>query len=188
MIEDIFPTALGIYSIDVDLAQLENDLQTIDVFEHSLVTQGYSSWKNANVLDHKRFASLRSEIEECLQDYCNQTGLPKLNISISWHNYMSAGSKVQRHRHEFSSISGAFYVKATEGSCPLKLYNPLYPYMMTMPKEKEGKYSSNVLSIDAIPGRLILFPSWLEHETTENSSNETRTVISFNTFPKNILV
>ena len=187
MIHDIFPTALGIYYLDVDLDFLKAELDKIQVCEHSLVQSGSSSWSKNNLLDNKQFANLKNNIDRCLDEYCSETGLPKLGITISWHNYMQPGGKTIRHRHEFSSVSGAFYIKAVSKTCSLTLHNPLQPYMMMHPKEQQGKYNSTTLSIDAVPGKLIIFPSWLEHETEINTSDQTRLVISFNASVKNTL-
>lgn len=193
MIIDVFPTAVGIYDLtDVDLVKIKSDIANINTRDHSLVKDGVSSW-NTNfpnstyLLREKEFFSLSNKFKECLDNYCMTVGLPELFITNSWHNIMPTNGKTLRHRHENSTVSGAFYVYADAGTCPFLVHSPLRPYKMTQVNNYETAYNSEIAAIDSCSGRLVLFPSWLEHETAENSSVNERIVISFNTTLKGIV-
>lgn len=193
MILDLFPTAIGIYDLsEIELDPIINDLKNIPIKEHSLVSNGTSSWytnfpNNSYILKRKLLTPLLGKFKDCLDNYCMTTGIPEVIITNSWHNYMPTGGKTTRHRHENSTVSGAFYVQAEKGSCPFLVHSPLRPYKMTQINNQETQYNSELAAIDSVTGRLVLFPSWLEHETTENKSNNERIVISFNTTLKSIL-
>ena len=45
---------------------------------------------------------------------------------------------------------------------------------------EETKYNANLMEIPCEQGSLILFPSWLEHYTEDNTT-ENRVTVSFNT-------
>ena len=45
---------------------------------------------------------------------------------------------------------------------------------------KYNEYTSDIWNIIPEEGKLVLFPSWLEHEVDQNLSQEKRISISFN--------
>jgi uncharacterized protein (TIGR02466 family) len=54
---------------------------------------------------------------------------------------------------------------------------------MTHPKRKEGQLPSHLwreVHYKPIAGRLIMFPSWLNHCVDPNESNDIRISVSFN--------
>ena len=87
-----------------------------------------------------------------------------------------------RHTHENSIISGVFYVKAPDKSSKITFYHPAFKLMVREwnINMKHNHYTSSVWSINPQKGKLLLFPSWLEHEVSPNLSQESRISISFN--------
>ena len=99
-----------------------------------------------------------------------------VDVSSSWFNEMDNGAHVKLHRHERSIISGVLYFNLSNNSSPISFKNPLIPYKMMELYNGNSNYYN---TIDVYEGLLILFPSWLEHETLPQSGK--RCVISFNT-------
>jgi len=151
-----------------------------------LLEDSHSSFgQDSNILNDPDLASLRSELLKCIKDYTDTTCLQELEITGSWYNEMKIGDKVTLHRHEGSVLSGAFYVKVDENSVPIRFHNPLKPYKMNDLYENfNSQYASTAVQIAPQSGSLLLFPSWLEHQT--DSEMGERCVISFNTLYKSM--
>ena len=180
----LFPTPIGAYEIDVDLDFVYSKITEYTSAPHFLLEDSESSFgQDSNVLEDQDLADLRSKILECIKDYTDTTCLQPLDITGTWYNQMKKGDKVTLHRHEGSVISGAFYVKTDEDTVPLRFQTPLKPYKMNDLYENfNSQYASSGVQINVQPGSLLLFPSWLEHET--DAERGERCVISFNTFYK----
>ena len=107
-------------------------------------------------------------------------GIDYALISTSWFNTMSEGGSVESHRHERSVISGAYYPYADDGSNPLMLESPIQQLRMNDCIIKVTGFNRYTEHVPALPGSLVLFPSWLKHYVEPNNSKK-RYVISFNT-------
>ncbi len=178
----LFPTPVGAYEIDIDLDFVYRKITEYTSAPHFLLEDSDSSFgQDSNILEDSELADLRSKILECIDDYTDTTCLQPLDITGAWYNQMKKGDKVTLHRHEGSVISGAFYVKTDEDTVPLRFQSPLKPYKMNDLYENfNSQYASSGVQINVQPGSLLLFPSWLEHET--DAERGERCVISFNTF------
>lgn len=99
-------------------------------------------------------------------------------IMNSWINIAEKGVNHDFHSHPGYTISGIYYyrVSAEQGGLGFNNPNPIV-YNAGFP---EGR--TNPQSIELIPsdGDIVLFPSWLQHGTFENTSEEERISIAFN--------
>ncbi len=179
----LFPTPVGIYEIDIDCNEIYDKLLQFKANPHGLLDGSLSSYaEDQNILYN--LTSLHKKIQICIDDYTKTTGLQSLIITGSWYNQMNLGCKVNLHRHEGSVVSGVFYVKA-HNSVPLKFKSPLLPHKMNdLYDRMDCAFSSFGIHLQPKTGSLIVFPSWIEHET-DNETGE-RCVISFNTLYKNL--
>ena len=78
---------------------------------------------------------------------------------------------------------GVYYIKTPENSGHLKCEDPKSVAAMTHPKRKEGELPSYLwreVHYQPIAGRLIMFPSWLNHCVDPNQSDDIRISVSFN--------
>jgi len=57
---------------------------------------------------------------------------------------------------------------------------------MTETKIYDTEYNVSAIGVPTFPGKLVIWPSYLYHETQKNSSDE-RYTISFNTLDKSYL-
>jgi uncharacterized protein (TIGR02466 family) len=153
--------------------------------EHHIIVGGSSSYANADkppILEHPELQGLKASFQECVDEWCKQMGLPdNIKISQSWFNVMTKGNHVAGHIHEMSVVSAAYYPRVDEGSVPLRFKSPLGPYKMFEYHSRQTPYNQNEIEVKCEPGILYLFPSWLEHYTRENQTNE-RITLSFNTY------
>ena len=107
-------------------------------------------------------------------------------ISLMWSNFAPAGSGFGHplHRHPMSYLSAVYYI--TDGA-PTYFEDPCTPRTSdTLDVFMHDKMTSDWginEKIDAEPGKLILFPSWLKHYSGRQLDNFDRWTISFNVFP-----
>ena len=100
-----------------------------------------------------------------------------------WANINPPGSMNNPHIHPNSLFSGVYYIKSQQQSGRLKIYDPRPGVQTIMPIRKPGNPGKDLWReayIDPIPGRIIMFPSWLWHSVEENKSNDIRISVSFN--------
>lgn len=183
IVHEIFPTVVTEFDLSNSEAvkDVKSKLDEIQIESHGLVENGKSSYMNKiNVLNQEKFLDLKNIFQECLDTYSLALGLGELAITNTWYNVMSTGSKTILHRHEGSVCSGAFYPYADADSVDLTFHSPLKPLRMNELFFEQNNFNYYTYSVPAKPNTLYLFPSWLEHETDYNKSNE-RYVISFNT-------
>ena len=100
-----------------------------------------------------------------------------------WANINPPGGYNQSHLHPNSLFSGAYYVKGQPNSGRLSLMDPRPGVQQCMPNRKPGNLPRELWRetyYDPIPGRFIMFPSWMWHKVEPNQSNDIRISVSFN--------
>lgn len=178
---DIFPTLI----LEFDLSghpcetSLKNIIQHTETHDHALLPAGGTSNFGGNILKNPMLSELKTTIDIAVGKYVEASGLMPVVLHNSWFNIMKRGSFTKPHRHEKSVVSGAYYIEAEPNSVGLTLVNPTKIYKMNELYDNITNYSTNDCTIDAYAGKLIIFPSWLEHYTDINES-EKRVVVSFN--------
>jgi len=180
-----FPTLVSTWDLkghpceEVVIDMIEN---WKDVGQHRLVNGGKSSYITGDeqFLSDKRLVDLWKTLQSCCDTYTEEAGIDYALISTSWFNTMSEGGSVESHRHERSVISGAYYPYADDGSNPLMLESPIQQLRMNDCIIKVTGFNRYTEHVPALPGSLVLFPSWLKHYVEPNNSKK-RYVISFNT-------
>ncbi len=184
-INELFPTVVMRYDLN-DFAYYNRMVDVVNKTKtnwHAIMKNSESTYDESTGirwLDKLGLAEFKQALEACVQDYCLTYGLPELQIRNSWMNRVGKGGAVKAHRHEVSVLSGAFYPIVDKGSTPLIFKSPLHPYKMFEYSAEETKYNANLMEIPCEQGSLILFPSWIEHYTEDNTT-ENRVTVSFNT-------
>lgn len=105
----------------------------------------------------------------------------KFSISSSWYNQSlkNQGMNQTYHKHTNSFFSGIYYLSA--GS-PTIFEDPVVPRSMTQLEVLRKDYLPFERTM-AIPGSLIIFPSFVFHHSPPHVENFDRHVISFNILP-----
>jgi len=103
-----------------------------------------------------------------------------------WANLNYPGGSNAMHIHPNSLWSGAYYVAAESTSGNIYFEDPRAVSLMTMPRRTTEQPVNERRIIDSLPqaGRLIMFPSWVNHGVRENLSNKNRISVSFNFIQK----
>ena len=183
---DLFPIPVGKYDLSfLDLDKISEIIKQVKVEPHELLGNSDSSYGTEfSILYHDQLKFLKEELDNCLQEYTQRVGLEEVDIIRSWFNNMTTGKSIKLHRHEGSVISGSFYLKVNDNSVPLKFKSPVLPSKMIDMFVTPTQYACPFFDLKPTIGQLVLFPSWLEHETDAECGE--RMVISFNTFYKPI--
>ena len=188
--EYFFPTI--IYVKDLPNANELNPYLEKHIVEWSKKDSGVSKtnvngWHSQTDMNHKKeYEPLIKELfqmqNEIIQDeYLNEEREPL--IGNMWANINPPGGYNQAHIHPNSLFSGAYYVKAPPNSGRLELMDPRPGVQQSKPPRKKVKLPRELWRetyYDAVPGRIIMFPSWLWHKVEPNKSNDIRISISFN--------
>lgn len=132
------------------------------------------------ILGHPELALLANTLDQLAQQWSQQVGCRPIRINHSWLNQYAEGDRVERHRHEMSVCSAALFVQADADSCGLRFHSPLAQLRQYEISSHTTFYNENFTEIAAVEGRLVIFPSWLEHDSQPNASSLRRT-LSFNT-------
>ena len=103
-----------------------------------------------------------------------------------WANLNYPGGSNAMHIHPNSLWSGAYYVAAESTSGNIYFEDPRAVSLMTMPRRTTEQPVNERRIIDSLPqaGRLIMFPSWVNHGVRENLSDKNRISVSFNFIQK----
>lgn len=155
----------------------------LEIHEGDVTSVYRENWRE-RVFLLSQFEELQSMVHACVQNYCYYNSIEPLELNDSWFNIMNKGSRVQRHRHEGSVISGTLFVKVPDGSHGLAFSNPTIPYRMYEKLNARNESYSYAHLETVEQGDLLLYPSWLEHFVPPIDCDD-RITIGFNTdYPK----
>jgi uncharacterized protein (TIGR02466 family) len=106
----------------------------------------------------------------------------KLEMTDCWVNIMPQQVAHSLHLHPLSTVSGTYYVQIPAGSPGIKFEDPRLDRFMAAPPRKSSCKLQNRqwVSLQAFPGQVVLFESWLRHEVITNMRRQQRVSISFN--------
>jgi uncharacterized protein (TIGR02466 family) len=188
----VFPTLITKVSrflTEEQCKDIFNYSKSKKLLSHGALTNGSVSSHSIqnNILqeiikDIPNCALLTEQLYSVIQNYKNHSGISANVITNSWINFQNIGSKLLRHAHGGSSISGAIYLNVDEKSSSIFFYNP-NPFIKITEIEKDHNtlFTSHSQSVKPTNGDLIIFPSWLEHGSDEDvNQTVNRAVLSFN--------
>lgn len=110
-------------------------------------------------------------------------------IGTMWSIINPPGSANRAHVHPGCLLSGVYYIQAPENAGNIEFIEPRTVHLMNQPKfqsnSKRAKENWTKVRFDPVPGRMIIFPSWLYHAVDTNQSKAegelaNRIIISFN--------
>jgi len=142
-----------------------------------------------NILLDERFKNIKDIIDAGVAEYVyGQLKIPptiNLRLVCSWMLLGFPGCITSTHMHTNSMFSGVFYIKSEE-NCGNIVFTP-YQSQMTYTTPTVRPYPTeynifNSLTWTVTPktNDLLVFPSHLQHEVTENVSDTVRCAIAFN--------
>lgn len=105
----------------------------------------------------------------------------RFRITGCWANVNPPGGRNSAHTHPNNYLSGVYYVATPPGQGRIVFDDPRpQAFVMMPPVNQFTKFTGNNVNLDVKPGRLVLFPSWLQHSVPTNQSGEDRVTVAFN--------
>ena len=186
--EYLFPTI--IYVKDLPNANELNLYLEKHIIDWSNQDKGVSKtnmngWHSQTDMNHKKeYEPLIQEVFQMQKEIIEEEHLDiQPRLGNMWANINPPGGYNQSHLHPNSLFSGAYYVKGQPNSGRLSLMDPRPGVQQCMPNRKPGNLPRELWRetyYDPIPGRFIMFPSWMWHKVEPNQSNDIRISVSFN--------
>lgn len=148
---------------------------------------------DTNILDREEFLNLKLEVLNNIHIMMHEIlGVDKeigFRLTNSWANKHIKGDWAHKHYHKNSFWSGVIYIETPPDGGHLQLQRP-YPTVFppTLELQSDPDSEDNLINIDnwtIWPGRgkLILFPSYVNHWVTENKTDIERITMAFNVWP-----
>jgi uncharacterized protein (TIGR02466 family) len=136
---------------------------------------------NKDLVEEYKLISFYEELSKHLDIFMKLVGTPinkvkKFKITESWLTKTSRGEYAHNHTHGSSDISGVYYVKTNQKDGSIFFNSPVGQLTHSYCFEDMPANASYV----PVPGKLILFPSWLDHGVRENTTDSERISFSFN--------
>ena len=183
--EEFFPTSVFGKDIKLDNNKLAQDIINWSNQNQGVKKTNYKGWHSTTDMALKpEYQSLVGESITMCKEVFNEEWLDREPVlGNMWANINSPGGYNRPHLHPNSHFSGVYYIKTQENCGHLVFNEPRSGAHMTMPIRKEGRPPKHLwkeVHIDPIPGRIIMFPSWLWHCVEPNKSNDIRISVSFN--------
>lgn len=180
----VFPT--NYYVIDI-FDEYENQKYKDFLIHLSEQTNGEkrsnrNGWQSDTFLwKEKIFNSLLDKVLENSKKiamHLSKKDVPQMVIRSMWGNINPKGGFNFTHVHPSSWMSGVYYIQLPEGNNEIVFEDPRPARMMDFQRSSliKDEYFTHYSKV----GQLLLFPSWLPHFVSPNTSNENRISISFN--------
>jgi len=107
---------------------------------------------------------------------CERVEITDLWANVSWGNHFH-----RLHAHPNNFLSGVYYAQIPPGAGSIAFRDPRPQTQILAPAVSELTPVNRVhYPIQAEEGKLLLFPSWLEHVVQANNCNSERISFAFN--------
>tara|TARA_R100001082_G_scaffold10890_1_gene5932 strand:- start:203 stop:781 length:579 start_codon:yes stop_codon:yes gene_type:complete len=185
IIEKFFPTIVYGKDVQLDNNQLARDIINWSNQDKGVSKTNYKGWHSTTDMAIKpEYSQLVSELNIMQKEiYDNEHIDRHAKLGNMWANINPPGSMNMPHLHPNALFSGAYYIKTPLNSGRLKVIDPRPGVQTMMPVRKSGNPGKDFwreIHIEAVSGRIIMFPAWLWHSVEENKSNDIRISVSFN--------
>ena len=187
MIEAWFPTPVF---VDLADSQIQKEIEEQYFGKEKEILKGIKkeSWGdnidatyslNGDLLKEFQLNKLEGYINDCVRSFLNhlQSDVKQIKRLHSWVNYSSKYQYQNQHNHMPAKISGVYYIKSNEKDGNLRIHSPIrhLPQLVN-----DTNLSFNLVEYTPQAGKIVLFPSWVEHSVRPNMTDDTRISISFN--------
>ena len=185
---NIFPVPIHIFDVN-GFDEIQNEL--IDYAyglkkkePKGVLISNYGGWQSSNFYIDNEDDVLHHFMINCL------SGFPVIKESVNmkvdaWVNINKPGDYNTKHHHPACDLSGVLWIKASKDCGKIEFQSPVefQTYTEVESYTKDFKDSNNYYHtyyFTPTQGRMLVFPSHLQHQVKENKSNEDRISVSFN--------
>lgn len=150
---------------------------------------GRTNWQtDPNLHRLPQFADIVALFEQAGRAAAGYLKLKSADFVVTgcWANVNPPGGHNPSHTHPNNYLSGVYYVSIPEGEGRIAFEDPRIQAQVMMPPVTElTPYNGNMVTFEAKPGRLLVFPAWLGHSVPTNRSRHNRISMSFNLMFRN---
>lgn len=178
----IFPETILEYQLSFKDDSVLNYLKYKHEFKESL--HGFSySLKDDSILDNKSLTSLKKQILDCCDHFINNKFKydVKCKIVDSWATQCESGGVTDRHNHANSWISGVFYPDL--GESKIKFFKNFYTDFFNVTTKEFNVYNAESMVFSFKKNTLLLWKSYIQHESVAFIGEGKRYSIAFNIMP-----
>ncbi len=162
-----------------------------ECYQHKLIDSGnqisnVGGYQSNNIFVNNAPSEIKKlllTVEDMSTEWYREFGVrsqfPK-KIDNCWININSINNYNKPHVHQQSIFSGVYYVKAGNNAGCITFNNQSDRDFILQTFTDQNRYTVSDLNYDAVAGRVIIFPSWIQHSVSINQSNEDRISIAFN--------
>lgn len=182
IIENLFPTAVSFF----DLGRSFTDAEMSFVKNQPLkANTGNKSSINTKLLSAPELAGVAEFVNKAVTEYVAAIYRPANDIEVyitqSWGNVTNPGQYHHKHSHPNSFLSGVLYFHAEKNIDKITFFkNELT--QLKLKTNDWNLFNSESWYFPVETGKLVLFPSTLQHMVTTTESKEPRISLAFNTF------
>lgn len=186
-VHNLFPTPIWVVDLEPAVYEPLNrgilaNLESL-IGERPAVRAGGTLQTDNDLHTFEAFADLTARITGAVEGVLRFLEVDYENFEITgcWANINPPGGINTPHMHPNNYLSGVYYVQTGVGADSIFFSDPRPQASMILPRMKrENIYSGNEATIEAKPGRMVVFPSWLYHGVPANRSQQDRVSVSFN--------
>ena len=135
-------------------------------------------------MDHPNLSLLGCAIKEKISSLLPRLGFKsEFSVSNCWININGKNHFNRPHTHGFSTLAGVFYITAPKNSGRLILRNPIQAHGFCVDEkfvDSWNEFNSRTWEIEPEINKLVIWPSWVDHYTLPNLSDEDRISLAFN--------
>lgn len=184
-ITNIFSSFIAYEPLALDLDRLKSYGYKLQNLSTGRILSNYGGWQSDDLpLDATDTEEFRIAVTNKISEILKHLGLTKdFIISNYWLNINGKGDFNRPHRHGFSTLSGVFYVSAPINSGKLVLRNPNHAHGFCIDEKivtQWNQFNSFTWEIEPEPNKFLVWPSWIDHYTLPNNSDQDRISIAFN--------
>lgn len=141
---------------------------------------------NKYILDNLIMKNFKDYITKILHHYAYEVlqideKVNQIYITQNWLNYNKKGTIHHKHNHPNSIISGTLCL---QGEAPVQFSIDNTKYLLDLNYKTTNMLNMMRQQFEVKKGTVYFFPSILTHEVLENTNEEERISLSFNTFVK----
>jgi uncharacterized protein (TIGR02466 family) len=104
-----------------------------------------------------------------------------VEITGCWANVNAPGTAHGIHSHPNNYLSGVYYVRTPPGADSINLHDPrVQTGIIRPPVTALTAQNTDMVVIHVQPGRLLVFPAWLQHSVSVSAAECERVSVSFN--------
>ena len=182
-----FPTAILEHQVDAELADkveqhLLEHIETLPSRQEFVAGNVATDFFSDSPIDiFTMFPDLIDEFVNAKNAYQEVTTFQCSDNLTFWiQDYRDETGVHVKHQHGVNGISGVYWIRANEHAAPIKFYNPNTVLDYVAADAMHNPYRSTSHVYMPVKGKMLLFPSFLQHEVLPSQAGVIRTTIAFN--------